>query len=250
MRFAENPPKKYEDIVNVDFYADGERAGTVAGAARRGPVLDRAGRQAFPRRQSAHQAAAVLAMADRRHPRPLSGCDFSLGGVHATEDDVSAGEDRLLAVLHLFHLAQHQAGAHRVSDRADDRAGRRLFPSALLRQYARHQPDLPAALRARGISDSRGAGGDAVGPVGNVFRFRIMRGGAAAGPRGISRFRKIPDQAPRLPARPATSSPRSPRSTASARRILRCKPISGLRSTMPSTIRSCSTARRCRLIAT
>src|SRR6202035_840191 len=24
LRFAENPPKKYEDIVNVEFYADGE----------------------------------------------------------------------------------------------------------------------------------------------------------------------------------------------------------------------------------
>ena len=27
MRYAENPPKKYEDIVNVDFYGDGQQAG-------------------------------------------------------------------------------------------------------------------------------------------------------------------------------------------------------------------------------
>ena len=41
MRYAENPPKKYEDIVNVDFYADAVDAGSVDGAARRRPVLGR-----------------------------------------------------------------------------------------------------------------------------------------------------------------------------------------------------------------
>ena len=33
MRFAENPPKKYEDIVNPDFYAEGGQSGAVVGAA-------------------------------------------------------------------------------------------------------------------------------------------------------------------------------------------------------------------------
>ena len=41
-------------------------------------------------------------------------------GLHPAEDDVPAGQARLLAVLHLFHLAQHQAGADRVSHRTDD----------------------------------------------------------------------------------------------------------------------------------
>ena len=42
IRYAENPPKKYEDIVNVDFYAEGAMPGPVAGAARRRAVLGRA----------------------------------------------------------------------------------------------------------------------------------------------------------------------------------------------------------------
>ena len=63
MRYAENPPKKYEDIVNPDF-SSRRRRRAVECAARRGAVLDRAGREDFPRRQSPHQAVSVLGMAD------------------------------------------------------------------------------------------------------------------------------------------------------------------------------------------
>ena len=45
------------------------RAGAVDRAARRRAVLGRRGRAHLPRRQSAHQAAAVLAMDDRRRAR-------------------------------------------------------------------------------------------------------------------------------------------------------------------------------------
>ena len=65
IRYAENPPKKYQDIVNVDFYAHGAVPGAVDRAARRRAVLGRAGRAAVPGRQSAHQAVAVLAVDDR-----------------------------------------------------------------------------------------------------------------------------------------------------------------------------------------
>ena len=70
-----------------------------------------AGRAAVPRRQPAHQAVPVLGMADRRRARALSGRDLPRRGLHPAEGDVPAGQDRLLAVLHLLHLAQHQAGA-------------------------------------------------------------------------------------------------------------------------------------------
>ena len=39
MRYAENPPKKYEDIVNPDFYGEASFPGGMDGAARRDPVL-------------------------------------------------------------------------------------------------------------------------------------------------------------------------------------------------------------------
>ncbi len=79
-------------------------------AARHRAVLGRRRRAHLPRRQSAHQAAAVLAMDDRRRARALSGRDLPVGSLHAAEDDVPARQGRLLAVLHLLHLAQHQAG--------------------------------------------------------------------------------------------------------------------------------------------
>ena len=78
------------------------------------------GRAPVPRRQSAHQAAAVLGMADRRSARALSRRDLPRRGVHPAEADVPAGQARLFAVLHLFHLAQYQGGADRIPDRADD----------------------------------------------------------------------------------------------------------------------------------
>ena len=42
-------------------------------------------------------------------------------GVHAAARDAAAGEAGIFAVLHLLHLAQHQAGADGISDRADTR---------------------------------------------------------------------------------------------------------------------------------
>ena len=65
IKYAENPPKKYEDIVNVDFYADD--ACPALWIALRDVVLFWVERRRahLPRRQSAHQAAAVLGVDDR-----------------------------------------------------------------------------------------------------------------------------------------------------------------------------------------
>ena len=65
IRYAENPPKKYEDIVNPDLNCPDRIA---LWAALRDVVLflGSAGRAHFPRRQSAHQAIAILGMADSR----------------------------------------------------------------------------------------------------------------------------------------------------------------------------------------
>ena len=65
IQYAENPPKKYEDIVNPDFYG-ADREGLWR--ALRDVVLFwvDAGRAHLPRRQSAHQAVSVLGVADPR----------------------------------------------------------------------------------------------------------------------------------------------------------------------------------------
>ena len=46
MKFAENPPKRYQDIYNVDFDCEDWR-GLVAGAARRRPPLGAQGVTVF-----------------------------------------------------------------------------------------------------------------------------------------------------------------------------------------------------------
>ena len=114
LRYAENPPKKYEDIVNVDFYTEGRAAGSMDRAARRGAVLGRPGHPHFPCRQSAHQALSVLGMADRRHSCAPSGRDLSRRSLYPAKNHVPSGENRLLAILHLLHLAQYQDRRFRI----------------------------------------------------------------------------------------------------------------------------------------
>ena len=68
IKYAENPPKKYQDIYPLDFECDDWR-GAVAGAARRHAVLDRSRRAHLPRRQPAHQDVRLLGVAHRRGAR-------------------------------------------------------------------------------------------------------------------------------------------------------------------------------------
>ena len=82
MRYAENPPKKYEDIVNPDFTSRRCRRALEC-VARRSAVLDRSGCPYFPRRQSAHQAVPVLGMADPRSPASTSRRDLPRGSLYA-----------------------------------------------------------------------------------------------------------------------------------------------------------------------
>ena len=65
LKYAENPPKRYQDIYNVNFDSEDWQG---LWAALRDVVLHWVGprRQGLPRRQPAHEAAAVLGVADRR----------------------------------------------------------------------------------------------------------------------------------------------------------------------------------------
>ena len=82
LKYAENPPKKYQDIYNVNFACRG-LARALAGAARRGALLGRARRQGVPRRQPAHEAGPVLGVADLGGAHCRAGRRLPVGGVHA-----------------------------------------------------------------------------------------------------------------------------------------------------------------------
>ena len=64
IRYAENPPKKYEDIVNPDFYGAGTRS-LWAGSARCRAVLGRAGLRIF-RVDNPHTKPFAFGVADPR----------------------------------------------------------------------------------------------------------------------------------------------------------------------------------------
>ena len=134
IRYAENPPKKYEDIVNPDFYcADAQRA--VECAARRRSVLGRSGRADLPGRQSPHQAVSVLGMADPRgaaaHP------DVIFLSEAFTRPKVMKGLAKLgfTQSYTYFTWRTHEGAASNIS--ASSRLSRaRLLPAEFLRQHA------------------------------------------------------------------------------------------------------------------
>ena len=70
-------------------------------------------------------------------------------GLYASARNAAPGQAGLLAVLHLFHLAQHEAGAHGLFHRADADPGARVYAPEPVAEYARHSP--------RNAADSAGA---------------------------------------------------------------------------------------------
>ena len=161
MRYAENPPKKYEDIVNPDFASRGCRR-AVECAARRGAVLDRTGREDFPGRQSPHQAVPVLGMADPRSSASPPRRDLPRRSLYPAETDEGPRQARLHPILHLFHLADAEVGAGAISDRTDGLSGARLLSPEFLRQYAGYPALSSAERRGLDVQIPRRAGRHAV----------------------------------------------------------------------------------------
>ena len=113
LKYAENPPKRYQDIYNVNFESEDWQG---LWQALRDVVLHwvAARRHRVPGRQPAHEAGGVLGVADRGGaPRPSRG-DLPRGGVHAPVDDDDAREARVFAELHVLHVEEHEAGARRI----------------------------------------------------------------------------------------------------------------------------------------
>ena len=161
IKFAENPPKKYEDIVNVDFYAPGAT-----------PSLWIALRDVV---QFWVDQGVKLFRVDNPHTKPLPFWQWMIADIRSRHPDVlflaeaftrpklmyRLGENRLLAILHLFHLAQHQVGTHRIFDRADHDSAKGILSPAFLRQHTRYQPSFPSPFRPRRLFDPRCPGRDA-----------------------------------------------------------------------------------------
>ena len=157
IKYAENPPKKYEDIVNVDFY-NPDRDGLWN--ELRDVVLF-----------WIDQGVRIFRV-DNPHTKPVPFWEWLIREVKARcPDAIFLAEAftrpkmmRALAkagftpVLYLFHLAQHEAGADRISDRADAGTGQGIFPAEFLHQHAGHPAGVPAGGRPAGVPHPARAG--------------------------------------------------------------------------------------------
>ena len=107
IQYAENPPKKYQDIYPFDFEStDWQALWDELKSIFEFWIETR--RADLPRRQSAHQTIYVLGMVHRRDQTGTSGRIVPGRSVHATEDHVSAGQARFHAVVHVLRLAKHE----------------------------------------------------------------------------------------------------------------------------------------------
>ena len=118
IKYAENPPKKYQDIYPFDFESEAWRSlwdelrAVVAFWAARGVLIFRV---------------------DNPHTKPYAFWEWLIREIRAEYPDAiflaeAFTRPKVMAlprqagvqpVVHLLHLAQHQGGAHGVSDRAD-----------------------------------------------------------------------------------------------------------------------------------
>ena len=194
--YAENPPKKYQDIYPVNF--DNDPTGICREVLR---IL----------KQWMSHGVRIFRV-DNPHTKPVAFWEWLLReirrtdpgravpgrGVHPSGDDEHARRDRVPPVLHLLHLAHRQVGDRGLPARALP-PHRPPDAAELLRQHPRHPPRVPPVRRPGGVQDPRGAGGDRLAELGRLRRLRALR--ARRGQtreRGVPRLREVPDPGPRL----------------------------------------------------
>src|SRR6266581_4946669 len=162
-------------------------------AVRHRAVLDRSGRAYLPRRQSSHQAVRILGMADPRGANAASRRDLPGRGVHPAESDEGSRQAGILAILHLFHLADGEIGAAVLSERADRLPGAGIFPAEFFRQYAGH-PAVPSAVwRSGDLQIAHRARGNAIVELRRLQRVRAHRAHADPRPRFFFNYAATPD---------------------------------------------------------
>ena len=179
IKYAENPPKKYQDIVNVDFYG-GDPSGLWA--ALRDIVLF-----------WAEQGVRIFRV-DNPHTKPLPFWQWMIADVRARHPDVIFLSEAFTRPKMMYRLAK--IGFSQSYTYFTWRNSKQEFVDYLtelttteVREFFRphffvNTPDINPdflQLRPARLSHSRGARRNAVGPVGRVFGLRAVRGRALPG---------------------------------------------------------------------
>ncbi len=199
LKYAENPPKRYQDIYNVDWDTS-DREGALGGAARDRPRVVSTRCPLLPGRQPTHEADPVLGVVDRRSPRGVSGRDLPRGGVHAPGTDDDTREGRLQSVVHVLHLEEHEGGNRRVH-----RSGALVvcvLPAQHVAEHARHPSRVPPGRRSGGVRGPPRARRDALPELRDLLGIRGLRERSApTRKRGVSGLGEVrgEDANPRRP---------------------------------------------------
>ena len=176
IKYAENPPKKYQDIYPLNFASPAWESlwDALLGVVL---LLDRPGRADLPGGQSAHQAARLLGLADPRGP----------GRAHPDVIFLSEAFTRPKVMRRSPRPASRQSYTYftwrnfkeELTEYFEEltplRDGR-VLPRQPLRQHARHPPRDPAARRAARLPDARRPGRHALVALRHLQRLRALRG--------------------------------------------------------------------------
>ena len=199
-----------------------------------------------PRRQPAHQAGAVLGVADPR------GADARIPDVVFLAEAFT--RPKMMKVLakagftqsYTYFTWRNDEGRARRSTSTEitHAAGRRVLPRQPLAEHAGHPARDAAARRAARLQAAAGAGGHAVVALRHLQRLRARRERAVrAGLRGVPELGEVRAEGARLerarqPRRlHHADQPHPPRASA------RCSSTATSRSTAPTTRTSSGTAR-------
>jgi starch synthase (maltosyl-transferring) len=163
--YAENPPKKYEDIYPIDFETEDWESLWLELESVFRHWIEKAGIRIFrvdnPHTKSLRFWEWCIGPAEGGPP----GRHLPVRGVHAAEGDVPAGEAGLHPELHVLRLASGPLGDRGVLQRAGPPAGGGLLPAQRVAQHAGH-PDGPAPVGGEAhVPPAPGAGGHAVGQL-------------------------------------------------------------------------------------
>ena len=250
-RYAENPPKKYQDIYPINF--DNDPEGIRAEVLRIVRHWIAQGVQHLPRRQPAHQAAAVLGVADRDGERRASRRRLPRRGVHPPRDAAGARHGRASS-----RATRTSPGATRSrSSRSSSPRSRSDTADFLRPNLFVNTPDILTEYLQFGgrpaYTDPRGDRRDRGADLGRLRRATsCSRTSRAPAPKRTSTTRSTSTscatgRAPRSAGRLARAVPRhaSTRSAARTRHSASCatSASTGATTTRCSCTRSTSTAR-------
>ena len=197
IKYAENPPKKYQDIVNFNWF---------------GPHATELWNELRDVVEFWIEHGVKTFRVDNPHTKPFafwtwmidditvasSGDDLPRRSLYAPEDHERTRERRLLAIVYVLYVAQHESGPHGVRRRTRANRDGRLLPAEFFSEHAGHSSAVSADGRPRRISHSAHARSDAFERVRDLQRLRTLRKRGAPGARRISGFGEVRNPRARL----------------------------------------------------